>query len=179
MDVIVEFAEGFIGLFKAGAETLVGNITGILPLLAVIITVLNALMALIGEERVAKISKYAGKSVLIRYSLLPIVFTFTMGSPTNFAMGKLLDEKYKPAYCDSLTGMGHPFTVLFPHTNPAELFVFLGVAQGITKLGLGTTELAVRYLLAGILLGLCRGIITEKVYKMMLNRKRKALHNGE
>ncbi len=49
MDVIVEFAEGFIGLFKAGAETLVGNITGILPLLAVIITVLNALMALIGE----------------------------------------------------------------------------------------------------------------------------------
>ena len=36
MDVIVEFAEGFIGLFKAGAETLVGNITGILPLLAVI-----------------------------------------------------------------------------------------------------------------------------------------------
>ena len=172
MDVIVEFAEGFIGLFKAGAETLVGNITGILPLLAVIITVLNALMALIGEERVAKISKYAGKSVLIRYSLLPIVFTFTMGSPTNFAMGKLLDEKYKPAYCDSLTG-------LFPHTNPAELFVFLGVAQGITKLGLGTTELAVRYLLAGILLGLCRGIITEKVYKMMLNRKRKALHNGE
>ena len=45
MDVIVEFAEGFIGLFKAGAETLVGNITGILPLLAVIITVLNALMA--------------------------------------------------------------------------------------------------------------------------------------
>ena len=105
MDVIVEFAEGFIGLFKAGAETLVGNITGILPLLAVIITVLNALMALIGEERVAKISKYAGKSVLIRYSLLPIVFTFTMGSPTNFAMGKLLDEKYKPAYCDSLTGM--------------------------------------------------------------------------
>jgi len=50
MDVIVEFAEGFIGLFKAGAETLVGNITGILPLLAVIITVLNALMALIGEE---------------------------------------------------------------------------------------------------------------------------------
>ena len=160
MDVIVEFAEGFIGLFKAGAETLVGNITGILPLLAVIITVLNALMALIGEERVAKISKYAGKSVLIRYSLLPIVFTFTMGSPTNFAMG-------------------NPFTGLFPHTNPAELFVFLGVAQGITKLGLGTTELAVRYLLAGILLGLCRGIITEKVYKMMLNRKRKALHNGE
>ena len=27
MDVIVEFAEGFIGLFKAGAETLVGDIT--------------------------------------------------------------------------------------------------------------------------------------------------------
>ena len=44
MDVIVEFAEGFIGLFKAGAETLVGNITGILPLLAVIITVLNAFL---------------------------------------------------------------------------------------------------------------------------------------
>ena len=162
MDVIVEFAEGFIGLFKAGAETLVGNITGILPLLAVIITVLNALMALIGEERVAKISKYAGKSVLIRYSLLPIVFTFTMGSPTNFAMGKLLDEKYKPAYCDSLTGMGHPFTGLFPHTNPAELFVFLGVAQGITKLGLGTTGISCTLFAGWNSVGLMQGYYYRK-----------------
>lgn len=173
MNVVVNFAEGFMKLFQEGANTLVGNITGILPLLAVIITVLNALMALIGQERVEKLSKYAGKSVLIRYSLIPIVFTFTLGSPTNFAMGKLLEEKYKPAYCDALTGMGHPFTSLFPHTNPSELFVWLGISQGIVELGLGTTELAVRYLAAGIILGLCRGIITERVCLMM--KKRSAL----
>lgn len=175
MEVIVKAAEAFIGLFKEGGKTLVGNITGILPLIAVIITVMNALLALIGEERVTKLSKRAGSNVILRYTILPIVFTFAMGSPTNFAMGKLLEEKYKPSYCDSLTGMGHPFTGLFPHTNPAELFVWLGISQGIEKLGLGTTELAVRYLLAGIILGFCRGIITENVYNMMQKRASKKL----
>lgn len=173
MNLIVKFAEWFMTLFQSGATTLVGNITGILPLLAVIITVLNALMSFIGEERVARISKYASKSIFIRYTIVPILFTFTTGSPTNFTMGKLLEEKYKPAYADSLTGMGHPFTGLFPHTNPAELFVWIGISTGITMLGYATTELAVRYLIAGIILGLCRGIITEKVYFSMLAKKHK------
>ena len=172
MDAIVGFAEGFIQLFKAGADTLVGNVTGMLPLLAVIITLMNAIMALIGEERVTKKAKFGGKSVFIRYTIMPVLFTFTMGSPTNFSMGKLLDEKHKPGYCDSLTGMGHPFTGLFPHTNPAELFVFMGIATGLQQLGLNTTEFAVRALAAGIILGLCRGIITEKVYFMMLKRNK-------
>lgn len=117
--------------------------------------------------------------MLIHYSLLPIVFTFIMGSLINFAMGELLDEKCKPTYCDSLTSMGHPLTGLFPHTDPAELLIFLDVVQDIIKLGLGTTELAVCYLLVETLLDLCRGITTKKVHKMTLNRKRRTLRNGK
>ena len=146
-----------------------------LPLLAVIITIMNAILAIIGEERVNGLARWADKSPLIRYTLLPFVFTFMMGSPTNFAMGKLLPERYKPAYCDSLTGMGHPFTGLFPHTNPSELFVFQGIAAGLITLGFSTTEFAVRALVAGVILGFCRGVISERVYFYMLKRNGKAV----
>lgn len=81
----VEFAK-FHRVFKAGAKR-GWNITGILPPPAVIITVLNALITLIGEERVAKISNMQERGAhtlfFTAYCILPLQW-----SPTNFAMGK-------------------------------------------------------------------------------------------
>ena len=48
-----------------------------------------------------------------------------------------------------------------PHVNPGELFVFLGVANGITQLGLSTVDLALRYFLIGILINFIGGVITD------------------
>lgn len=50
---------------------------------------------------------------------------------------------------------------LFPHVDPAELFVFLGVANGISALGLPTVDLALRYFLIGIVINFLRGWITD------------------
>ena len=50
---------------------------------------------------------------------------------------------------------------LFPHVDPAELFVFLGVANGISALGLPTVDLALRYFLIGIVINFLLGWITD------------------
>jgi len=86
-------------------------------------------------------------------------------------MGRFLPEKYKPAFYDSAVSFVHPITGIFPHANAGELFVYLGIAGGITTLGLGVSDLAVRYLLVGLVVILIRGIFTEVITARMTARK--------
>ena len=57
MEFLTKLAEGFIGLFNAGGEQFIGWVTGIIPTLIVLITAINALIKIIGEERVDKFMK--------------------------------------------------------------------------------------------------------------------------
>ena len=52
MDFLISLAEGFIGIFNQGGSVLTGLITGILPTLIVLLTFVNAIIALVGEEKV-------------------------------------------------------------------------------------------------------------------------------
>ncbi|MCI2257270.1 PTS glucitol/sorbitol transporter subunit IIC, partial [Domibacillus sp. PGB-M46] len=64
-----------------------------------------------------------------------------------------------------------PITGLFPHANAAELFIYMGIAQGITTLGLSTGPLAIRFFIVGLVVMLIRGIITERITITMMKRQ--------
>lgn len=170
MDYIANLAESFIGLFNLGGQNLVGLITGILPTLLVLITAVNALIAIIGEKRVDRIAELSSKNVITRYTILPILAVFFLTNPMCYNFGKFLDEKYKPAYYDAAVSFVHPITGLFPHANAGELFVYQGIAAGIAALGLSTGQLAVRYFIVGIIVIFLRGIITEKITAIMMKK---------
>jgi PTS system glucitol/sorbitol-specific IIC component len=152
-----------------------GLVTGIIPLLVVLLTAVNALIRLIGHEKIERLGELAARPGLVwypvRYLVLPVLSVFFLTNPMAYTMGRFLPERYKPAFYDSAVSFVHPITGLFPHANAGELFVYLGIAAGITELGLGTGDLAIRYLLVGMLVILIRGIVTELITARMLARR--------
>jgi PTS system glucitol/sorbitol-specific IIC component len=87
-----------------------------------------------------------------------------------YTVGRFLPERFKPAFYDSAVSFVHPITGLFPHANSGELFVYLGVAAGVSKLGLPLGDLAVRYLLVGMVVIFIRGIVTEFITARLMAR---------
>ncbi|WP_246456304.1 PTS glucitol/sorbitol transporter subunit IIC [Nocardioides mesophilus] len=173
--VLANAAEWFIGLFQAGGEVFLGLVTGIIPLLVVLLTAVNALIRLIGPEKIDKLGEYAARPGLVwypvRYLVLPVLSVFFLTNPMAYTMGRFLPERYKPAFYDSAVSFVHPITGLFPHANPGELFVYLGIAAGITTLGGNLGDLAIRYLLVGMVVILIRGIVTEFITARMMARR--------
>lgn len=171
MDFLVTLAEGFIGMFQEGGNTFMGLAKGILPTLICLIVLVNALIKFVGEERIHRVAQKTTKYAILRYTIFPILAVFFLTNPMAYTFGKFLPEKQKPAFYDAAVSFVHPITGLFPHANAAELFVYLGIANGITKLGLPLGPLAVRYLIVGIIVILIRGLVTEWITNMMWKRK--------
>ena len=161
MNYITKFAEGFMGLFQTGTETFISWMTSIVPVVLILMVAMNTLIAFLGEDRVTKIAKVSAKNPFTRYLVLPVLSAFMLGNPMSFTMARFLPEFYKPSYYAAQAQFCHTSNGVFPHINPGELFVWLGIAQGVTKLGLNSMELAVRYMLVGILMNFIGGWVTD------------------
>ena len=179
MESLTWLAEHFIGMFNEGGKTFVGFVTGIIPTLVVLLTAFYAITALIGEERVHNAARFAGRYSITRYSILPLLAVFFLTNPMAYTFGVFLEEKHKPAFYDSAVSFVHPSTGLFPHTNPGELFVWLGVAAGITKLAeaqnpaltFSLPRLAIFYFVVGLIVITLKGIVTERITAILARRQ--------
>lgn len=164
MEAISAFANGFMSLFTAGGETFTGWVTGIIPQVVCLMTAVNSIIKLIGEDRVEKFCSKITGNFLCRYLILPVIAVMCLANPMCYSFGRFVEEKYKPAYYDATVSFLHPVTGLFPHANAGELFVYMGIATGVQTAGYNTSDLAVRYFIVGLIVILIRGIITEKIY---------------
>ncbi|MCK1200121.1 PTS glucitol/sorbitol transporter subunit IIC [Streptococcus uberis] len=161
MDYITKFAEGFMKLFQLGGETFISWMTGIVPVVLMLLVAMNAFIALLGEERVNKLAAVSAKNPVSRYMILPFISAFMLGNPMAISMGRFMPEYYKPSYVASQMQFCHTSNGVFPHINPGELFVWLGIASGIKTLGLSQMELAIRYLLVGLIMNFVSGWVTD------------------
>lgn len=160
----------FIGLFNASGEQFVGLVTGILPTLIVLLTFMYALTKFIGEQRVTRAVQWSARWWITRYTIMPMLAVLMLTNPMCYTFGRYLPERYKPAFYDSAVSFVHPVTTFFPYANAGELFLWLGIASGVTQLGESTVPLALRYFLVGILVIFIRGVVTERITAFMIRR---------
>lgn len=171
MDALANFAQAFIGLFQEGGKQFLGLAGGILPTLICLMTAINALIKFVGQENIDRVAQSAAKYTILRYTVMPVMAVFFLTNPMAYTFGRFLPEKYKPAFYDAAVSFVHPILGLFPHANPAELFVYMGIAQGIEQLGLPLGQLAIRYFIVGVIVIFIRGIVTERLTLRMMRQR--------
>jgi PTS system glucitol/sorbitol-specific IIC component len=171
-------AKYFIGMFQKGGEVFVGFVTGIVPTLVVLMTAFYAVTGLIGEDRVTGLARWAGKTALTRYTVLPLISVFFLTNPMAYTFGSFLEEKHKPAFYDAAVSYVHPPLGLFPHINPGEYFVWGGVLVALLELEKKGAvpagyhiQMALWYAIVGMVVILLKGILTERITLLLARRQ--------
>lgn len=174
MQVLASGAQALTGFFQAAGTAFLNNALGIIPMALIALTVLNSIVSLCGEDRFDKFAQKLTGNFFTRYTLLPYLANFFVGSPICFTFGRYLKERYKPAYFElaNRTNMA-PMMCLFPHVNPAEMFVWLGVFNGVVqKYGMETGALLA---VCTFILAFCTssfiGLTVEKMTLFLARRK--------
>lgn len=175
LDAITAVADVFVGIFQEGAGFFTALVTGILPLVIVLLTAVNALIQFIGMERVNRVGEIAGRPGIryapLRFLVLPVLAVFFLTNPAAYTMGTFLPERNKPAFYDAAVSFVHPPLGLLPHVNPGELFVWAGIASGIEMAGLNVNRLAVAYLFTGLIVIFFRGLVTQFIFDRLAERE--------
>ncbi|HIT86856.1 MAG TPA: PTS glucitol/sorbitol transporter subunit IIC [Candidatus Coprocola pullicola] len=177
MDYVIKFAEGFMNLFSTGANNFISWMTSIVPVVLMLLIAMNTIIHLIGEERINKLAKASTKNPLLRYMVLPYLGAFMLGNPTALSLGRFMPERLKPSYYASASYFCHTSSGVFPHINPGEVFIFLGIAEGIKTLGFSTMPLAIRYMLIGLIMNFVSGWVTDFTTKYVMKQQGIELSN--
>lgn len=171
MQVAIWISTHFIGLFDASGTAFVGLVTGILPTVIVLLTLMFAVTQWVGEKRMTRAVQWSARFAVTRYTLMPILAVIMLTNPACYAFGVYLPERQKPAFYDSAVSFVHPVTAFFPHANAGEIFVWAGVAAGVLKKDPGAyAELALLYFAVGIVVIFIRGMFTELLTRLMIRR---------
>lgn len=168
---MIQIAEAISGMFATCGENLVANIVGILPTVMVMLMVFNTLCLLIGAERIEHFSKFLAKHRVLAYTILPFISWFFLCNPAVYTAAKFLPQRQRASYIDVCATTNGPMLGLFPHVNPGELFIWLGIATGVEQLGYSTMPLAIRFFIAGWVLALIRAFVTEWFWTFLAKRE--------
>ena len=152
-------------IVSTGTDQLLTWMTQLLPQVFLFLIFMNAVTSMIGRARVERLAAKCGSNPALRYMVLPFLSAVVLGNPMAISMGRYLPERYKPAYFASASYHCHTNSGIFQHINPAELFLWLGIANGVLARGLDTFPLAIRYLLAGLIANFVSGFATELITK--------------
>ena len=169
--MIIAFAEKFSGVFTACGEMLVGNITGLLPSILVLLMLFNTIIMLIGNDRIDQFSRYLAKYKVLSYTALPFIGWFFLCNPMVYSAAKFLPQRQRASFIDAVATTNGPMLSVFPHVNPAEIFIWLGIASGVQALGYSIVPLAIRFFIAGWVLALIRALITEMIWVALAKRE--------
>jgi len=166
------------GMIDAGADQLLTWVTAFLPKVFLFLILLNALTAMIGRSRVERLAAKCGANPLLRYMALPFLSAVVLGNPMAISMGRYLPESYKPAYFASASYHCHTNSGIFNHINPAELFLWLGIAEGVLARGQDLFPLALRYMAAGLVANFVSGYATEIITGKMEKKQKVRLERS-
>jgi PTS system glucitol/sorbitol-specific IIC component len=152
-------------IVNTGTNQLLTWMTQLLPHVFLFLIFMNAVTSMIGRARVERLAAKCGSNSVLRYMVLPFLSAVVLGNPMAISMGRYLPERYKPAYFASASYHCHTNSGIFQHINPAELFLWLGIANGVLARGFETFPLAIRYLIAGLIANFVSGLATEFITK--------------
>lgn len=167
---MIAFAEAFSGMFATCGENLIGNITGILPSVMVLLMVFNTVCILVGAQRIERFSVFLAKHRILAYTILPFISWFFLCNPMVYSAGKFLPQRQRASFIDVCATTNGPMLSVFPHVNPGEYFIWWGIASGVEALGYSVMPLAIRFFIAGWVLALIRGCVTEWFWVMLAKR---------
>ena len=138
---------------------------------------MNTIIALIGQERVNKFAKLCSGNVILAYGVLPFISAFMLGNPMALSMGKFLPERMKPSYFASASYHCHTNSGIFSHINPGEIFIYLGIAQGVQKAGFDKHRLFYTQGDYGLVMNFFSGWVTDFTTKMVMKQQGIELSN--
>lgn len=170
MEAISNGASAFIGLFESCAEIFVDNLVGLIPLVLIMLTVFNAVIGFVGEERVNRFSSFLGRYKITAYLILPIVGWLLLANPMAFSLSKFLPPRMKAGYFEAACPQSAWLMCFFPHVNPAEYFIWWGIASGVSEAGFNVFNLGFRLGACLVLVSFFRALVAEFLFKTLAKR---------